>query len=52
MDLLNNTQVVKDRGISQRCDDILCKKGRGEGAIMMENRWFIPPKSPKLEDRR
>lgn len=52
MDLLTTAQVAKDWGISQRRVDILCKEGRGKGAIMMGNRWFIPQNFLKLEDKR
>lgn len=52
MNLVTTAQIAKEWNISQRRVDVLCKEGRIEGAVMMGNRWFVPDKSPKPQDRR
>ncbi len=52
MELLTTAQVAKKWNISQRRVDVLCKEGRINGAVMMGNRWFIPPEVKKPMDGR
>lgn len=52
MNLVTTAQIAKEWNISQRRVDVLCKEGRIEGVVMMGNRWFVPDKSPKPQDRR
>ncbi len=52
MNLITTAQIAKEWNISQRRVDVLCKEGRIEGAVMIGNRWFVPDKSPKPQDKR
>ena len=52
MNLITTAQIAKAWNISQRRVDVLCKVGRIDGAVMMGNRWFVPEKAPKPQDRR
>jgi hypothetical protein len=52
MDYITAQEVADKWGVTRRYVQILCVKGRIEGAMKMANLWLIPKDAEKPIDRR
>jgi hypothetical protein len=51
-DWITPREAAEKWGISDRRVQVLCSKGRVEGAIRLKGGWFIPKGTPKPPDGR